>query len=70
MDLTSSIDVAAATVAAYWNDETVPIMNKVQLIKFGRNLDDDQTKSLLEKYRLLQEWVVLHESRSEDTSNS
>ena len=57
-------------VAAYWNDDTVPVMNKIQLIKFGRNLDGDQTKSVLEKYRLLQEWVVLNESMSGDTSNT
>ena len=51
MKLTTPIDVAA-TVAAYWNDQTVPAMNKVQLIKFGRTLDLDQTKSLLEKVRV------------------
>ena len=70
MNLTTLIDAAAATVAAYWNDETVPAMNKVQLMKFGRTLDLDQTKFLLEKYRLLQEWVGLHESMSGDTSNT
>ena len=60
----------AIDVAAYLNDDSVPVMNKVQLLKFGRDLDLDQSISLLEKYRLLQAWVVLNESMSGDTSNS
>jgi hypothetical protein len=57
-------DVAATAVAAYWNNNTVPVMNKIQLLKFGRTLELDPTKSLLEKYRLLQEWIVFNESMS------
>ena len=63
-------DVAAIAVAAYWNDNTVPVMNKIQLLKFGRLLDLDQTKTVLEKSRLLHEWVVLNGFMSGDTINA
>ena len=68
MNLTPT-DVAATAVAAYWNDNTVPVMNKIQLLKFGKTLELDPTKSMTEKHRLLQEWVV-NESMSGNTSNA
>ena len=69
MNLNTPIDVAVATaVAGFWNDDTVPIMNKIQLLKFGRTLDLDPTKPMSEKVRLIQEWV--NESVSGITFNT
>ena len=63
VNLTTPIDVAA-----YWNDNNVPPLNKIALIKFGRTLELDQTKSDAEKYRLLQAQILVIESMSGDRS--